>query len=325
MQSSGIALSVIIVNWNSCDFLRKCLRSIEINAGQLALEVVVVDNASFDGSGEMVAREFSWVKFIQNDKNQGYAHANNLGYQHSQGRNLLFLNPDTEVIGEALTRLTKVVETMPKAGVIGARLLNHDATLQTSCVQAFPSILNQVLDFDAFRHKFPKSSLWGNGAIFESHKQPVVVEGISGACMAIKRSVFESVNLFSTEYFMYSEDLDLCYKTARAGLNNYYVSDAAVMHYGGRSSNSKPESNFSTVMMRESLQKFFRIRKGRLHAFAYRLAMGVAAVCRVTIIGVMVLVSLRTPRRASLGAAFSKWVGVLRWSVGLEGWAKTPA
>jgi GT2 family glycosyltransferase len=324
-MAGDIALSVIIVNWKSCDFLRKCVQTIEENTGNLNLEVIVVDNASYDGSGEMLAREFPSVTFIQNNKNQGYAYANNLGYQHSRGRNLLFLNPDTEVIGDALTRLTNVIETTPDAGVVGARLLNHDASLQMSCVQAFPSILNQVLDCDAFRHTFPKSSLWGIRALFENAGQPAVVEAISGACMMIKRSVFESVNLFSTEYFMYSEDLDLCFKTARAGWNNYYVSDAAVIHYGGKSSKAKPESNFSTVMMRESLRKFFRIRRGRLHAFAYRSAMGLAAIFRVAVIGAMVLVNLGTPRRASLGAAFSKWVGVLRWSVGLEGWVKTPA
>ena len=325
MQSADTALSIIIVNWKSCDFLRKCIQSIDSNKGSLMLEVVVVDNASYDGSKEMLAREFPSVIFVQNDKNEGFAHANNLGYRHSHGRNLLFLNPDTEVIGDALTRLVTVVETIPDAGVIGARLLNDDSTLQTSCVQAFPSILNQVLDSDAFRQAFPKSSLWGNRVIFEPNARPVSVEAISGACIMIKRSVFEKVNLFSTDYFMYSEDLDLCFEVARAGWKNYYVSDAEIIHYGGRSSSAKPESNFSTVMMRESLQLFFRIRRGRLHAVAYRWAIGVAAVCRVAFIGAMVLVSSSTPRKATLGAAFTKWVGVLRWSVGLEGWVKTPA
>src|ERR1700752_3033075 len=93
MQSADIALSIIIVNWKSCDFLRKCIRSIDSNKGDLTLEVVVVDNASSDGSKEMLACEVPPVIFVQNDKNQGFAHANNLGYQHSHGRNLLFLNP----------------------------------------------------------------------------------------------------------------------------------------------------------------------------------------------------------------------------------------
>jgi GT2 family glycosyltransferase len=320
-----VALSIVIVNWKSCDFLRKCVQSIQANAGNLNLEVIVVDNASYDGSGEMLAREFPTVTFIQNDKNQGYAHANNLGFERSHGRNILFLNPDTEVIGNALTRLVNFMDDTPDAGVVGLRLLNHDLTLQTSCIQAFPSVWNQLLDCDAFRERFPKSSLWGMRALFEGEGGPAVVEAISGACMTIKRSVFESVHRFTSEYFMYSEDLDLCYKVARAGWNNYYVSDASVMHFGGRSSKSKPESNFATVMMRESLRKFFRMRHGRLHAVLYRWTMGFVAVCRVTVIGAMVLVSLGTPRRATLRAAFSKWVRVLRWSLGLEGWVKSPA
>src|SRR4029077_806649 len=102
---------------------------------------------------------------------------------------------------------------------------------------------------------------WGTRALFENRQGPVCVDAVSGACLMIKRSVFESVQMFSPDYFMYSEDLDLCFKVARAGWKNYYVGDATVIHHGGRSSSATNESSFATVMMRESLRRFFRIRR----------------------------------------------------------------
>jgi GT2 family glycosyltransferase len=318
-------LSIIIVNWNSCDYLRKCLQSVAANAGALDYEVIVVDNASFDGSGEMLAKEFPAVHFIQSERNDGFARANNLGVETSRGRNILFLNPDTEVVGTALQDLQAALDTAPGAGIAGARLLNDDRTLQESCVQSFPSIWNQVLDADALRKVFPQSSLWGTQALSSDSTAVTPVEVISGACLMITRRAFEQVGLFSTDYFMYSEDVDLCFKVAQAGWKNYYVPGATVVHYGGRSSDSKPESQFATIMMRESQRKFFKLRKGAFHGALYQLAMGATAVCRVALIGGIVLLPLGAFRKSAMRNAFSKWVRVLRWSVGLEGWAKKPA
>src|SRR5271165_5655937 len=139
-------LSIIIVNWKSVDFLRGCLASIFSPGSSLSLEVVVVDNASYDGCEEMLSREFPQVRFIQSRENIGFARACNLGFRNSTGRVVLFLNPDTKVLGNALSSMVDGLESQSHAGAIGCKLLNGDGSLQTSCIQSFPTILNQALD-----------------------------------------------------------------------------------------------------------------------------------------------------------------------------------
>lgn len=319
-----IQLSIIIVNWMSRDLLRNCLASIHSCAHAPSLEVVVIDNASFDGCGEMLQSDFPETMFIQNTINSGFGEANNLGYSVSNGRLLLFLNPDTEIVGSALGRLVSVLETEPYAGIVGARLLNSDSSLQTSCVQAFPSILNQLLDSEALRTRFPRARLWGTQALFEEREGPTEVEAVSGACLMIRRDVFESIKMFSPEYYMYSEDLDLCFKSAAAGWRRYYVSDAIVIHHGGRSSSGKPESHFATVMLRESQRRFFQLRVGPMYSVLYRTAMGLAAVCRLVPIAGFLLLTLGRFRGSEVRAALGKWIKVLRWSIGFERWVHKP-
>src|SRR6185312_9935428 len=150
-----VELSIIIVNWRSAAFLRKCLATIYETTHAIDFETVVVDNASFDGAAEMLAAEFPQVRFVQSEKNLGFAGANNLGFRNSVGENLLLLNPDTEIIGSAIPAMLSLLRFTPDAGIIGCKLLNSDGTIQTSCVQRFPSILNQALDADYLRLKFP--------------------------------------------------------------------------------------------------------------------------------------------------------------------------
>ena len=317
-------LSIIIVNWKSCDFLRQCIESVYANDQGLNFEVIVVDNASHDGAKQMLAEKFPEVLYVQSDKNLGFALANNLGFEHSAGRNLLFLNPDTQVMGNALARLDSVLNSTPDAGIVGARLLNADSSLQTSCVQAFPSVWNQLLDAETLRQRFPGASIWGTQAFSELLPGFSPVEAISGACLMIKRDLFKTVGGFSSDYFMYSEDIDLCFKAMKAGLKNYYINDAVVMHYGGQSSGAKPESNFAVIMTRESVRRFFEIRRGRSQAILYQVTMGFAAICRIFLIGGVLLITGGRYRREALGNALKKWVSVLRWSIGLETWVKKP-
>src|ERR1035437_5865526 len=144
-------LSVIIVNWNSVGYLKGCLSSLYAETSGLEFEVVVVDNASYDGCGELLEREFPRVKFIQSAENRGFAAANNLGVAYSSGRGLLFLNPDTHVRGHALATMLPVFHVEPRAGIVGCRLLNGDLTVQASCVQAFPPVWNEFLDAEYLR------------------------------------------------------------------------------------------------------------------------------------------------------------------------------
>ena len=322
IRSDEIALSIIIVNWKSAAFVRKCLASIYVNTKGISFEVLVVDNASFDGCGEMIREQYPAVRFIQSQENLGFARANNLAFAHSTGRNLLFLNPDTELVGPALECMMACLESVPDAGVVGPKLLNSDLSIQTSCVRSFPSVLNRVLDSDYLRAMFRKSSLWGNRVLFEDSRDPLRVEAISGACLMIRRSVFERVGRFSPEYFMYGEDTDLCFRVQKAGWKNYYVGEATVIHHGGQSTNSQPDKRFPSIMMRESSFKFLRAHRGYLYARVFQSATAIAALCRLSLLAVAMVLPLTVNRRHLLSLRFAKWVGVFRWAVGLETWVK---
>ncbi len=181
-------LSIIIVNWNSKDYVRKCVASVKANTRDMAYEIIVVDGASYDGCGEMLAQGISrGVKFVQCDKNVGFARANNLGFEHSSGECILFLNPDTEVVGPAIRVLRTELLKLDHAGMVGAKLLNTDGSVQTSCIQAFPTILNQLLDAEVLRRAFPRHSFWGMAPLFSGGENPAVVQVLSGACLMMRR------------------------------------------------------------------------------------------------------------------------------------------
>jgi GT2 family glycosyltransferase len=318
-MQSEIELSIIIVNWNSAKFVRECVKSIQLNCPKFPWEIIVVDSGSFDDCGKMLRQEFpSIVRFVQCNTNVGFSTGNNLGAGHSRGRILLFLNPDTEVTAGALDFLFESLNHLPNAGLVGARLLNSDGSLQTSCVQAFPTVLNQLLDAEWLRRLLPHSTLWGMASLFGGAQEASPVEVISGACIMIKRNVFDRVSGFDQRYFMYSEDLDLCYRVRQIGFQNLYVPQARVMHHGGGSS-ATARSMFSVVMMRESVFKFLNFHRGRFAALSYRVALGLSALIRVPLLAAMV--ALPSPSPATRRTSIRKWIAILRWSVGLESWA----
>jgi N-acetylglucosaminyl-diphospho-decaprenol L-rhamnosyltransferase len=308
-------LSIIIVNWRSVDYLRPCLASLEREIIGLRYEVVVIDNASGDGCGKMLAQEFPKSVFIQSEKNLGFPQANNVAVQRARGRVLLFLNPDTVILGRAVNELYAEYQKLPKAGVLGCRLLNTDRTLQTSCVQSFPTILNQLLSADLLRRAFPRSKLWGMRALFDPEPKVSDVDAISGACMMIERARFERVGGFSTDYFMYAEDIDLCYKLRQAGLRNYYFSGAHIIHHGGGS--SRQSSAFANAMLRESAWRYFRKYHGKLAAGSYRLSVLAVAGSRLALLSLGAPFLVLSGRRGFWSNGWLKWLSILSWAIGV--------
>src|SRR3990170_4357170 len=196
-------LSIVIVNWNSKEYLRKCINSILAETHGIEFEIVVIDNASFDGCDEMLRRHYPQVRFIQSERNLGFAKANNAAFHTTCGRDILFLNPDTELVNSAVAIMLKYLRQLPNAGAVGCKLLNWDKTVQTSCVQSFPTILNQLLASELLRTLWPKSSLWGNAPLFGDCNGPEEVEAISGACVMMNRTLFKQSILFSKTNLMY--------------------------------------------------------------------------------------------------------------------------
>jgi len=312
-------LSIIIINWNSVEYLKKCLHSIYSRTNNLSFEVIVVDNASHDGCDEFIRNEFLQVKFIQSDENIGFARANNLGYEYSSGRNLLFLNPDTEIFDSAINIMFSYLELLPDAGAVGCKLLNSDLSIQTSCIQPFPTILNQALAAEHLRLRFPKLKLWGIKPLFFNSGNPEEVEVISGACIMVKKKIFEQVGMFSEDYFMYSEDVDLCYKIQQSGYKSFYISNASVVHHGSGSSRKEQNNYFSILLMRESRMKFFRKTRGKIYANLYRLSIIVVSLFRLILILSMLPINRYLVKDFyDLRYSFHKWKKILRWSFGLK-------
>jgi N-acetylglucosaminyl-diphospho-decaprenol L-rhamnosyltransferase len=311
-------LSIIIVNWNSKEYLAKSIASIEAETKGINYEIVVIDSASFDGSEEMLRQNYPHVLFIQSKVNIGFARANNEAFKVSRGRNILFLNPDTDIEASAINVLFKHLESLQNVGIVGAKLLNSDRSVQESCIRAFPTILNQILDSDMLRNLFPKSRLWGTEALLAKNDLPVKVDAVSGACMMMKRAVFENIGMFSTDYFMYSEDIDLCLKVRDTGYNICYIPTAIIVHHGGGSSSQASVNTFSAVMMLESRWRFFRKTRSIWYARLYRFVMFGVCIIRIGLLLLIWVAQKLRGRRFSSGAVLKKWVARLRWAVGGE-------
>lgn len=307
-----IDLSIIIVNWNSRDYLDRCLASMSLRRDRLCIEIAVVDSASYDGCAELVSDKYPHVRFIQSTENLGFARSNNLAARGAVGDWLLFLNPDTELSEGALLALHEQATTLTAPGLIGAKLLNTDGTVDTNCVQPLPTITNQLVDAQILRRLLPSLNVWGNADAMRHDLGPTEVEAVSGACCMVDRNLFNVVGGFSEEYFMYSEDLDLSYKVRLAGRRNYYVPMAVVTHHGG-SSSSRSVSGFSAVMQREALWRFFGKTKGPFYAATYRATVLISALLRLAILAVSV--PLGGSRALGGGASIKKWFSILRWSL----------
>lgn len=316
-------VSIIIVNWNSKKFLTDCLSSIVSNTKNLPFEVIIVDNASYDGAFELV-NGMQNVKYIQSEKNQGFSKANNIGLKQSSMDTLLFLNPDTVLQNNAIEIMHKVLWSDNDYGSVGCKLLNTDGTLQTSCVMPFPTLFNLLFDIEYLKIRTPFFPAWGISSLFKAGEGPWSVEAISGACIMTKRSVVDKIGGFSEEYFMYAEDVDLCMKIKMSGYKNMYVPSAKVIHHGGGASREKKESKFSTVLCRESMKILLTKFNGPAHGIMYRFIMVFSALLRLVLLMPFLAIHclIRHPKRRTIMSALQKWYYILSWGMGKERWCR---
>jgi GT2 family glycosyltransferase len=276
--------------------------------------VVVVDNDSPQRDIEQLPAEFPAMILVKSAANLGFAGANNLGFNRSRGKHLLFLNPDTRILGSAIQTVLSHAKELPRAGIVGCKLLNTDGSIQTSCIQRFPTILNQALDVEFLQLRWPQMSLWGIAPLFSHRPVPAKVEVVSGAFMMVAREVFQAVDGFSEDYFMYAEDLDLCYKVMKANFGNYYVGDAEVIHHGGKSSGQREVNEWATQMKFRSILHFCKKTRGSVYSSLFRFTLAVTAFCRL----VLIAIAFPFGKAATLKSVFSKWRAVLRIALGLD-------
>lgn len=253
-------LSIIIVNYNVKEFLQNLLKSIEKTCGNITKEIIVVDNASDDGSVEILREKYPYVRLIANKENLGFGAANNLGMSVSKGRFLLLINPDTIVQEDTFSTLLEFFSGHPEAGMAGCKVLNSDGTLQLACRRGFPGPWTSFCKVSGLSTLFPKSRLFARyNLTFMDENQTYEVDAISGAFMMMRREVFEKTQGFDQRFFMYGEDLDLCYRVQQAGYKVYYVHTTQIIHYKGESTkrSSMDETRVFYDAMNLFVQKHF--------------------------------------------------------------------
>jgi len=230
-------LSIIIVNYNTRNILRQCLRSICLQDHGVSLEAVVVDNASSDGSAAMVRKEFPRVKILENERNLGFSAGNNRGLPVCEGEFVLLLNSDTLVLPGTLASVLTFARAHPESGILGCKLVRPNSELDWACRRGFPTPLVALFKFLGFHRLFPRSKLFGRYNI--TYKDPNLtyeVDSVVGAFMLISRGVLEQVGGLDENFFMYGEDLDLCFRAKKAGFRVHYLGQSQVIHIKGASS-----------------------------------------------------------------------------------------
>lgn len=239
-----IDLSVVIVTWNNKELLSKCLTSIFKYLINNRYEVIVVDNASEDGSVEMVRKYFPQAKLIRNKVNLRYAGGNNVGIQKAKGRYVLLLNNDTLLVDSSLSKLTKILDKNPKVGALGPKLLNEDLTLQPSA-RNFPNPIFHFLELTGLVTFLPRSALIGKFYyISEDHNKFKSVDWVSGAALCLRRKALDQIGYLDEDYFFYSEEVDICYRLKKHGWGTFFTPEVRLIHYGNKSGVSLKETRF---------------------------------------------------------------------------------
>ena len=235
-ESHACDISLILVSFNTREVLRESLQSVEREKGDFNIEIFVVDNNSKDGSVEMVEAEFPHVKVLRSQVNLGFGAANNLALEIAQGRYVVLLNSDAFLCPGSLQIAVGHMDGDPSVGLAGGRLVGRDFSLQPSA-RMFPTILSDLLVLTGMAHKFPKSRFFGRfDRTWADPLQPAEVDWVPGAFSIIRRDALRKVGFFDPDFFLYSEEVDLCRRIQQAGFKIMYWPDIVVIHIGGESS-----------------------------------------------------------------------------------------
>ncbi|MBO4713534.1 MAG: glycosyltransferase [Fibrobacter sp.] len=228
--------SIIIVAYNSCDFIPACLKSVRDACEGIDSQIIVLDNGSKDRITPEIKQFFPEVLWLDSTENLGFGKGCNLAEKHATKPFLFFINPDTVVSRDSFTKVLDFMEEHPESGTVGCRILNEDGTLQWACRRSFPTIISAVSKTVGLAAMFPKSKLLASYNMTYADPDAVTeVDAISGSFFCIKRDLYESLKGFDEDYFMYGEDLDLCFRTKAAGYKNYYTPSTNILHFKGQS------------------------------------------------------------------------------------------
>jgi len=264
-----IDISVIIVNYNVKELLQQCVNSVLSSSKNLKTEIIIVDNNSFDGSVEFIKSKFSLnsnIKVISSPVNLGFAKGNNIGVKEAKGEYLLILNPDTVLQEDTLEKTLSFYKTDSQIGAVTCKLVLPNGKLDLACRRSFPTPSVAVYRMLGLSKLFPKSKLFGKyNLTYLDENHIYEVDAIVGAFILLRKDIYDKVGGFDEEYFMYGEDLDLCYRLKKAGYKIYYFPGTSIIHYKGESTKKSSISyvnNFYGAMqifVRKNLKTRFRL------------------------------------------------------------------
>ena len=283
-------LSIIIVNYNGTGFIEGCLGSILDHFGStesgLSYEAIVVDNASGDQSPDYIGRfckKHNGFRLIENAENMGFGTASNTGASKASGRFLLFLNPDCRLLEGGIDRIIKYYGEVKNIGALGVRMLNRDGSLQLSC-RAFPGIARQFYESYFLYRIFKKSRIFGSYFMtWWNHRTAMEVDWPSGSFILIKKQIFEEAGGFDSDYFMYSEDTDLCRRLYRKGFRNHYYPGYCVEHADGGIASR--DMSLREAGIWKSRRLYFIKNHSRLQASVFSLLYFLGIINRIIVFG----------------------------------------
>lgn len=250
-------ISIIIVNYNAGEFLKKCITSIMENVRNVSYEIVVVDNNSSDNSPEMIKKEFPQIKLIANKKNAGFSRANNQGIKASQkSRYILFLNPDTIMQNQTVERMINFMYIHKNAGAATCKVVMPNGKIDDASHRGFPTPWNSFCHFAGLSRIFPKSRIFaGYNLGWENLEKTHEIDALAGAFMLVRRIAGEQVRWWDEDYFFYGEDIDFCFMLKEKGWKIYYVPAVFITHYKGVSGGIKTVSKDITTADEETKRR----------------------------------------------------------------------
>jgi hypothetical protein len=278
-DSNPPELSVIILTHNTRELVSSCLQSVFEHTSGISFEVIVVDNASTDGTREMIARDFSSVRYLYNLKNTGFTRGNNQGIRISRGKYVLLLNSDTKVLDNALSQMVGFMDSNTDCGIMGCKLLNPDGSIQYSC-RRFPSyhtaffnrysILTRLFPQNRFSQSYLMSSF--------DHNMTREVDWVSGAALLARRKAFDEVGILDERFISYSEDVDWCYRMHDAGWKVCFYPEARIVHYIGQT--TRRHMIRYTIIRHMSMYQFYRKHYSRsIKSIDYLVLLGILMRC----------------------------------------------
>jgi GT2 family glycosyltransferase len=319
-ESSKATVSVIIVSWNARKYLLQCLASLSADACRYPMEIIVVDNASSDGSADSVASCYPDVHLIRNAENVGFAKANNIGVSASTGEYLCFVNSDVKVLPHCVTGLIDFCREHPKVGMVGPRIIGGDGKLQRSC-RGFPTVWNMFCRALAFDTLFRKSKIFtGYSLSYWAQDSVRPVDILTGCFWLVRRNALTEVGLLDENFFMYGEDMDWCKRFWIHHWEVVFVPSSEAIHYGGASSSNSPV-RFYIEMQRADLQ-YWKKHHSFLAVFSYFAISCLHLVLRA--IGYSIAALLKKPARQIYEYKVKRSVLCLRWLIYSAGRTQIP-